>query len=378
MKRLRDRRPEQRNGTPVAVALILAASVAPCAPAQDTGGWNVQSLRRTGHYLDAAGLTVRFSYLFEFAGRTHETPARPGEAGLADISLRWQPRGNLGTFTAVYNAYSQTRELPDADLQGVSNLAAPAFHRWREAYWERSLGSRIRVKAGKVDANSEFAVIEHGSDLSNASAGVSPTLFTMPSYPDGALSANIFVSPLRDVGIAAGVYRSAGGGVYSVAEAGARWTRKRAGRIAFGVWTQRAQQDAPGVSGSYAIFEQTLVRAAGGELNGFARVSLADAALAPASLHNVFGLSWTGFGRRQTDSAGFAFLRLLPSLDGLILRAESVYEAYYKLPLRNYLEMKADFQHVRLGGTAGAPSCFAVASVRLLIHSSIGRKTEPR
>ncbi len=342
--------------------------------------------RRTRQFLDSAGLTLGFSYTFESIASSHESPARPLSAGLTDLELRWRPKtpGPLGNgeFIAVYSVYAPTRGLSTPDLQCVSSLAAPSFRRWREAYFEMPFLNAARLKVGKVDANTEFAVVEAGGDLSNASAGVSPTLFTMPSYPDGALSANLFAAAGRGISFGGGVYRSPGGGAYYVGEAGGRWRNSRPGRVAAGVWRQQAgaaDADAvPSNTGSYFIVEQTVVRLGkGSAIEAFARLSTADESVAPASLHNMAGVSWSGFGSRVRDSAGFALLHLAPALEGVPLKAEQAYEVYYKLSLSSYLDMKFDLQQVRHpGGLADAPS-YRIAAVRLLFRVSSSGEVQP-
>lgn len=64
-----------------------------------------------------------------------------------------------------------------------------------EAWYEQFLfGERLRLKVGKVDANSEFGFVDVAGDFSNSSAGFSPSLFVLPSYPDPAMSLNLFAT----------------------------------------------------------------------------------------------------------------------------------------------------------------------------------------
>ena len=111
-------------------------------------------------------------------------------------------------------------------------------------------------------------------------------------------------------------------------------------------------------------------------MQAFARFSTADKAVSPASMHNLLGASWTGFGSRRSDSAGFALLQLLPTLDGVALKAENAFEVFYKLPLARHLAMKMDLQHVRRPGGMGEAPSFAVASIRLFVNFSTGGEDE--
>jgi len=371
---------EGKSASVALAALLLGALAVLPASADEVETKGDSVIRHTQDFLDLAGLNFTFAQVLEIAGRTHSASQAPALGGLTDVKLRWQPRtGHVGSLTATYSVYSRTRDLEAPDLQGVSNIAAGPFHRWREVFYEVPLLQKLRVKVGKVDANTEFAVVERGADLSHASAGASQTLFTMPSYPDGALSANAFFAPGYGTSVGVGIYRLAGGGLYLVSEAGARWKRRLEGRLAIGFWKQRDSQTVgslPESSGSYFVIEQRLIRRGSAGLDAFARVSIADAAVAPASLHNLYGVVWSGIGTRKNDSAGLAYMRLLPSANGVVLKPETVYESYYKLPLTSFLDLKMDFQHVRLSPSEDRPPCFAVASVRFLFSYSAGRKGE--
>jgi carbohydrate-selective porin OprB len=73
------------------------------------------------------------------------------------------------------------------DFQVFSNIDAPRRTQipraWLETHW---LSDRLRIKAGKIDANNEFAYTLSGGSFLNSSMGFSPTIFVMPTYPDPA------------------------------------------------------------------------------------------------------------------------------------------------------------------------------------------------
>ncbi len=105
------------------------------------------------------------------------------------------------------------------DAQGISNVDADGFEQlarlwYQQGFWDGA----VRVKIGKVDSNTEFAYVENGARFLNSSFGHSPNIVSMPTYPDPATSANVFVSP--------GAGLSAGFGVYD----GAAQTGVRTGR----------------------------------------------------------------------------------------------------------------------------------------------------
>src|SRR5439155_16805294 len=69
-----------------------------------------------------------------------------------------------------------------------------------------AFGGALRIKAGKVDANSEFDRDATALEFLNQSTGSSATLFTLPTYPDPALGVNVFVKPNADSQLGFGVY----------------------------------------------------------------------------------------------------------------------------------------------------------------------------
>lgn len=97
------------------------------------------------------------------------------------------------------------------DLQVLSNIEidrslTAIYELWIEHEIE---DSNLRIKAGKVDANSEFDALDMLGGFSNSSAGFSPTIFTLPTYPDPSFSVNLFWSPTDAVTIGYGLYDGA-------------------------------------------------------------------------------------------------------------------------------------------------------------------------
>lgn len=82
------------------------------------------------------------------------------------------------------------------DIQVYSNIESDrSLSVLYELWYEQLLwDGRVRVKVGKVDANSEFAFVDAAGDFANSSAGFSPTVFVIPSYPDPAMSVNVFLT----------------------------------------------------------------------------------------------------------------------------------------------------------------------------------------
>ena len=330
--------------------------------------------------LQAFGLKIDITQAFETIAGDGGLSGGPFIGSLSDVDIRWRPNGpgllRRSVVAAKYSLHAQTRDVTGTTLQALSNHAAETFQRWREAYVELPLWRTLRFKVGKVDANTEFAVLENGADFSNASLGVSPTFALMPSYPDGATSVNAFFTPREWVSFGAGAYRLPEGGSYSVAEAGGRWGRGRPGRLAIGRWHQSARNGLGGLeatSGSYVQCEQTMIPVGAGRgLRAFARVSTAEQVSAAASTHSAYGVTWTGFGRREHDSSGFAILKLRPSTAEQLAHSERAFEVYYRAHISKNLGLKMDVQYVNKPGGVADARPVAVAAIRLFINWSTG------
>ena len=94
--------------------------------------------------------------------------------------------GGKGTsgFLRLKHHLNHFGEDEAGPAQGFSNIDAPSRTTLYEAWMEQRLFSdRLRVKAGKIDANSEFAAVPTAGDFLNSSMGFSPTIVGFPSYP---------------------------------------------------------------------------------------------------------------------------------------------------------------------------------------------------
>jgi len=186
---------------------IAAPAETPPWPAgpYSTGTWGGLRSR-----LERAGVVMEGSYVFDWATvLTGGIRQRDTTRGLIDlnITLDLEALAGLGDGTLFFDVYAQHgRNVSDdaGDLQGISNIDADDVTEIAELWYEQWLANdRLRLKVGKVDANSEFAFVDAAGEFINSSAGVSPTLFVLPTYPDPAWSLNLFAYPSR--GIYAGV-----------------------------------------------------------------------------------------------------------------------------------------------------------------------------
>ena len=298
-------------------------------------------------------------------------------AGLAGatVFLDFQTaNGGDGANNGGFQTYSNIKI--DGSITQISQL-------WYEQ-WFASRG--LRLKAGKVDANSEFGAIAAAGGFINASAGFSPAIFALPTYPNPATSVNLFGYPTESVYIGAGIYdgASAVDGIptgsrgpatflsddqsddwFMIGEAGI--TLPEAGplssvRGAVGAWWHTGQFEtfdgatANGTGGFYALAEARLWKPDGVKCeNGcdrrglwmFGQLGFANADVSTVAGQYAIGSSIVGtFAGRDDDTAGI-YLSIVDfsNAPGAGFGSnECALEIYYDFVVTPSLHIKPDLQ----------------------------------
>ncbi len=274
------------------------------------------------------------------------------------------------------------------DIQAFSNIDAPAFGRVAELFYAQELGGgRVLVRLGRMDANSEFATVAPAGEFINASAGFSPTIYGLPTYPDPQAGVTLSVQPFAWLSIGAGAYRgplqrstttAATGAVFGIGEVRTTWAGD-AGRAVLGYW--RHDGYAPTLSGDwqhrpqgwYASLEQRVSGTAGNDstdargLTLFAKVGSADERISPFTRHLMLGaefeapFGWTGHGTGVLLSQ--AGLSRDPAAGTPV--DETTVELFYRLPVTSGFTLRPDLQYiVTPGGISGMGDAVA-ATLRL-------------
>ena len=293
---------------------------------------------------------------------------------------------------------------PDVgDLQGFSNIEADRLARVGEWWVETSSpGGRVRLKAGNVDANTEFAWTSHGSIFLNSALGYSPAIVALPTFPDPATSASVFLTS-RDARwtFSAGVFdggeadvgtRALGlerlvnrpGELFTIVEAGRRWGSQTGGldgRVGVGGWQHGSaiRRDDPerkryAHEGMYLVLDQGLLARATPEgprevLGAF--VQLASARRIPNALaaHASVGATLSNLPGWGSDSAGVAlsWVQAGGAADVPMGTQELAVELLYsRKPLR-WLTVRSDLQWILAGPSAPGRHHATVATVRLIV-----------
>lgn len=293
-------------------------------------------------------------------------------------------------FLGFHTQEGQDGSEETGDLQAYSNIDSDDFTALYEVWYEQVfLGGDLRFKLGKIDANSEFAFVDFGGDFIHSSPGFSPTLFTLPTYPDPAFGAVAFVGENEGAYAGLGVFDGAlqegvptgtrgpktlfgdPADLFFIGEAGTRWGGGGGllpGRVALGVWHHTgtfatfAGGTRSGATGFFLVFDQLLYEENSGADDGqglglFAQLGLAEEDLSAIDQHLGVGLEWRGLLPDRDDDvvglmASYAGLSDEPGA-GFTEDAEVAVELFYRVQLNSHLSVKPGVQHIANPGGAG-------------------------
>lgn len=240
----------------------------------------------------------------------------------------------------------------------------------------------LRIKVGKIDANSEFAFVNAAGDFLNAVAAFSPTMLQFPTVPAQATGIVAYVYPTERCYIGGGFFdgatqdgiRTGGRGPadffsdarstswYWVGEAGCSWTFESLGdgRFAVGGWHatgEFARFDGDienGTEGAYALVEQQLWRLGEDDENkcrgvfAFAQYGWADKDVSLIGQHFGAGVAMKGVCKsRCGDGMGF-YWSMADASKGALTgadRDEHAFEVYYKFQITPWVYVQPDVQY---------------------------------
>jgi carbohydrate-selective porin OprB len=268
----------------------------------------------------------------------------------------------------------------ELSTQLYSNIDAPSRTSFYEFWLQQSLlGGRLRIKAGKIDANSEFAVVQTAADFLNSSMGFSPTIVAFPAYPDPNLAVGLFLRPQRRYGISFGILRTHDMGTMTIVEPQVDWWSRESelhGHASFGYWRlDRApitgDPDETSAAGVYAIVEQGIWRSAAlrnqaqRSLSAHVELGVAENKANVVTHHVGGGLVMQSLlASRPKDSMGIAAtlarFATAPAPEDSN-RPELAIEIYYKIVLTRSIALIPDSQYFRHPrGTGPTRDCLAL------------------
>jgi porin len=291
--------------------------------------------------------------------------------------------------TASVRMKQHIREFGGGDTvaaQLYSNIDACPRTMLYELWLEQKLfGDKLRLKGGKIDANTEFAVVEGAGDFLNSSMGYSPTILAFPTYPEPKLGFGIFVHPAKDYVVNLGVFRTAGWGTLSVVEPGRRWAAPGdlPGRVSVGYWRldgEMSRMDGSRTSttqGVYSVIEQSLWHRPLAGKNGdrtfstFLQLGRSNSQVSAFAGHVGGGVVLRApSARRPHDSLGLAATWVNLSLcrgESSNPTAELIFESYYKVAVSKHIAFVQDLQYLHQPGVRGVSPDGPVASSRLVV-----------
>ena len=212
-------------------------------------------------------------------------------------------------------------------IQSPSNLEAESAARIGEIwYGDQYFAGKLRIKAGRHYADSEFGALDSAGDFLNGAYGAIPTA-PMPAYPTPEFGVTLRAAASERLSAAAGVYR----GGFAVAEG--RFASRRT-NCRVGGWRHSIG------SGIYAVAEHRF-----GEADGapavFARWGQATGSRNPVANYTGAGVAFR--------AGGIGVTTIHPAIG----RRETVCEAFYKWRATRKIFLQPDLQWIaNAGGTA--------------------------
>lgn len=268
------------------------------------------------------------------------------------------------------------------DFQVFDKHNAAPFLQILEIWYQQKLfNNTLRLKIGKVDANTEFSLIDNGLEFINSSTQVTPTLFVFPTFPDPMPSINLFFTPDKLVytnfsvydanqkdrfldfyGDPASVQPSLFGELL-MSESGLTWDNLPViggnGNFKMGLWEHTGSfmkyggGVQHGAEGIYLIFNQTLWKPVLNEnesrgIRMFLEFTRSDSLITPIYQHFGGGVAWTGLSAKRPEDAMGISIQYGSLSTGLNVpqHFELNNESFYKIKLNSWLGLKLDIQYI--------------------------------
>lgn len=343
-------------------------------PSEEWDEW-VEPLAERGW---AVGVLVIADSSVPFTG---VRPRRRIDRALFDLSLEVDLEAVAGlrgtTFFAEGYAFrGHDASLVVGDAQIFSNIDNPKVTQLAELWIQHEArDGALRIKLGKADANSEFALVQAGLEFLHSSAGFTPTIFPFPSYPEPAVGLNVFLRPTPDWRLALGAYNAQDGGtvsgrrgmsasfdeVFWILQADRTWS-EGTGRAAVGGWhhtgafTRSDGSTDQGAEGAYALVEQRLWDRTGHpQVTGFLQWGDTATGVSPVKGHLAAGLIAAGLipGLETWRTGLYASRATLRGAPGTPLGDELAIELLQTVPLTPHVTLKPDLQWIH--DPAGVP-----------------------
>jgi carbohydrate-selective porin OprB len=354
-----------------------SAAVEATSDKQPSGFWLVSEPRQMAHWLEGKGITPNLTLVNDWSKnfRGGSSTAGTFDRYSLDVSLTLDDKKAFGwnggtEFIRLKNHLGDSGGDYVGDAQGFSNIDdVPRTHLYELWFQQTLLGDKLRFKAGKIDANTEFATVQTAGDFLNSSMGYSPTVLALPTYPEPQPGLNVFIHPKQPYQIGFGVFRTAQDGDMLIFEGGRNWSlgeHELGGRASFGMWHLTGPvpcfdgSDLPGTQGFYMVTEQSLwsrkrAEPAGEEkLSAFLQYGRANGEVSRFTQHLGGGFVLDSpFAARPHDAIGLAATSASFTEDpsaGFQENAETAVELYYKISIKSHISLIPDLQFIHHPG----------------------------
>ncbi len=268
------------------------------------------------------------------------------------------------------------------DAQVFDKHTSDPFFQTMEIWYQQQLfKNKLRIKLGKIDANSEYSVIDNGLDFINSSTQVTPTLFVFPTFPDPMPGVNLFFTPSHLLYTKFAVFdanqhdrflnfygepslnQPSKQGSLLISESGLTWNTlpvlHRAGNLKIGLWDHNGTfttyngSSRKNAQGIYLIFDQTVWQPPADTNNNrgisvFLEYGQTEASLNPVSQHAGGGIVWKGLTEsRPDDDCGLSIqYGSFGSEFKIPDKYELDFETFYNFSLADWLNIKPDMQYI--------------------------------
>jgi porin len=302
----------------------------------------------------------------------------------ASAMLDLQKLAGLGGMEIYLDLEDHAGRGPDSlvgDIEGIDKHNWPAYLQVFEAWIQQKLlDGTLRIKIGKIDANTEFSVNGDGLDFLSTATQVTPTLLGFGTAPDSMPGVDAVWMPtprgyaalsVTDANRADRFLDFSGhpqfneptrNGLLLIGEAGLSWKHPAGwgadGTLRLGVWEHTGQfaRMAGGVQrdaqGGYAMLDQTLWRPGGTDgargLRGFVAFARTDGRVAPIMQQAGGGLEWTGpLAARPADAVGVTVQdERLSDTTAQPRPDEELVEGFYKVQATDWGIVQPDVEYV--------------------------------
>ena len=356
-------------------------------------------------YLSIQGEFVHETTSVISGGVNEKTSSRELLVIDAELDLEKPLKIPGGTLFAQFQHATAERggTMDTGDIQAFSNLEVESSIDELYEFWyqQELFNGKLRLKVGKVDANTEFNYVNAAGGFANSSGGFSPTIFTFPTYPNPAMSVNLFWQPTDTVTLSYGYYdgSNAVDGIetgklgpstffssdksddyFHILQIEKEWSELGslgAGRASAGIWhhtgdfaTFSGGTDS-GTTGFFLTFEQQLIGTTEDQgYFGFAQYGWADEEVSEIAQHIAFGLVARSTGiTREGDEAGIyvSYVDLSDEAGAGFSKDETAIDLYYNFSMNDSFSLQPEIQYIfNPSGSAVLDDAF-VAGIRASI-----------